>query len=70
MRKSSGYRCNFKQPCYCVENICVVGGNCLSGNAFIDGKPICDDLWDMTDANVFCKTLGFYGAKVATSNSR
>ena len=39
------------------------------GNVYIDGKPICDDKWDIHDANVVCHQLGLGGAIVATKKS-
>ena len=31
------------------------GSNPREGNLFINGEPVCDDYWDMTDANVACR---------------
>ena len=33
------------------------GSNPNEGNLFINGKPVCDDLWDMNDASVACRML-------------
>ena len=33
---------------------------------FIDGKPACDDGWDLNDATVACRQYGFSNAVRAT----
>ena len=30
---------------------------------YLNGKPICDDYWDLNDGNVICKMMGFTGAE-------
>ena len=41
----------------------LIGGTKGSeGNVFIDGKPVCDDDWDLNDAKVACRQLGFSNA--------
>jgi hypothetical protein len=39
------------------------------GNVYVDGKPVCDDKWDLLDANVACNQLGLGLAISATKNS-
>ena len=68
--KTTGDMCGNHEPCYCAGNICIAGGNCNSGNAFIRGKPVCDDGWGIKDATVFCKTIGYAGAKSSTKSSK
>ena len=70
VRQESGSVCNNISQCFCKGNVCISGGNCASGNVFIRGAPVCDDSWDLTDANVLCKEIGFFGAIAATTNSR
>ena len=31
----------------------------LEGNVYLNGHPLCDDLWDRTDATIACKMIGF-----------
>lgn len=75
-RKDRGYYqaygslCNNEPTCFCKESVCLTGGDFNSGNVFIEGKPVCDDDWDITDAHVLCRTIGFLGATEATSGSR
>ena len=41
-----------------------------SGNLYIKNKPVCDDYWDMNDAQVACRSMGYAFASMATSKSR
>ena len=40
-------------------NIELKGGSSRNeGNVFLNGKPVCDDMWDKKDATVACRMLG------------
>ena len=39
------------------------------GNIFVGGKPVCDDGWSLTSAEVLCAELQFYGVKMITKAS-
>ena len=38
------------------------------GNVYVNGKPVCDDKWDLLDAHVVCYQLGLGAAISATKN--
>merc|ERR1719370_2005252 len=42
---------------------------CHKGNVYVDDKPVCDDGWDDTDANVVRKELGFSSGGYSTKES-
>jgi len=48
---------------------CGSEAECLSGNLYVDGKPVCDHNWNDWDAVVVCRELGFESG-YATEGSR
>ena len=35
------------------------GSSNSEGNVFVNGQPVCDDMWDKNDADVACRMLGY-----------
>jgi len=60
-------RCKESIP-ICLEG--SSGATNSSGNVYVKGKPICDDHWSITDADIVCRQLGFSRAKAATWSSK
>ena len=50
--------------------LCISGGgNQWEGNVFFEGRPLCDDMWGLDEAELVCKDLGYGHAKNFTANS-
>jgi len=52
----------------CVSVTLEGGSSSNEGNLFLNGQPVCDDIWDNNDAIVACRMLGF-SSGLATSSS-
>ena len=55
---------------HCVGNLCLVNGGSSYGNLYVNDKPVCDDYWDIDDAYVACRSMGYGFASKATIRSK
>ena len=46
------------------------GGGCSYGDVFIRSKPVGSTSWDITDADVMCRQMGFDTAIRSTKDRR
>ena len=55
----------------CSRVVSLAGGaNASEGNVLVDGRPVCDDLWDAAAGEVVCRQLGFASLVQITVRSR
>jgi len=53
------------------KELCIIGGpQGGTGNLYYGGHPVCHNGWDILDALVACRSMGYLGAKNATIESR
>ena len=59
------------KTCESPDMVCLTGGrDSAEGNVLVGNRPVCDDDWNLINANVVCKQLGFIGALEYTKESR
>ena len=47
----------------------LIGGEADGkGNGYVDGKPVCDDGWNINSGKVACRQLGYDGVLSVTSS--
>ena len=53
---------------FLAVSIKLIGGEGEGqGNVYVDGKPVCDDYWDINAGRVACRQLGYDGFLEITS---
>ena len=62
--------CGYKEPCFCADETCIVGGDHKSGNVYVGGNPVCDSQWSLDDAKLVCKEFKFNAALAYTKGSK
>ena len=60
---------NLARECFLAGRICLFGGERTSGTVLLGGWPVCYEDWDIKDATVTCRSLGFARATNATKSS-
>ena len=73
------YQLHLSEGMHCKGDVCLKSETSSqlipteefsSGNLYIKNKPVCDDYWDMQDAQVACKGMGYAFASMATTHSK
>jgi len=64
--EAAGVICGTSGP----SQVTLVGGSHPGeGNVIINGRPVCDDLWDKRDADVVCRMIGFVSGQAVTNSA-
>ena len=61
-----GLYTNLTRECFSPGRICLFGADGASGTVLLGGWPVCHEDWDIKEAAVACRSLGFAGASNAT----